>query len=138
MLIIHRVGLTARLFFENLLDHDHYLEWLLSSLEAASISALPIWLLMLGIYWDNIMRYRKRGRRLAEVLLEKLREVCMARFEGLLRLTNNRLQSQSRQDPFSNSIFDYLALSRDSPASIPRQWYFQIHGTDIKSWCWHA
>lgn len=70
--------MTARLFYENLLDHDLYLEWFLSSFEAASISTLPIWLLMLGIYWDHAMRYRKRGRRLAEVLLEKLREVCIA------------------------------------------------------------
>lgn len=76
MLMIHSVGLTARLFFENLLDHDHYLEWFLSSLEAASISGLPIWLLMLGIYWKDILRYRKRGRRLAEILLVKLRQVC--------------------------------------------------------------
>lgn len=69
------VGLTARLFFENLLDHDHFLEWFLTSFEAASISTVPVWLLMLGIYWNSIMRYRRRGRRLAELLLQKLRVV---------------------------------------------------------------
>lgn len=73
--MIYVVGLTARLFFENLLDHDNFLEWFLSSFEAASISTVPIWLLMLGIYWNNIMRYRRRGRQLAEILLEKLRQV---------------------------------------------------------------
>lgn len=69
------VGLTARLFFENLLDHDHFLEWFLSSFEAATLATTPVWLLMLGIYWNSILRYRRRGRRLAELLLEKLRQV---------------------------------------------------------------
>ena len=75
ILILHRVSLTSRLFFERLLDHDQYLAWFLLSLEAASLNTVPVWILMLGIYWNNIMRYRKRGRRLAEVLLEKLRQV---------------------------------------------------------------
>lgn len=72
----YRVGLTARLFFENLLDHDHFLEWFLSSFNSASLTTVPVWLLMLGIYWNNLVRYRRRGRRLAEILLEKLRQVC--------------------------------------------------------------
>lgn len=72
----YAVGLTARLFFENLLDHDHFLEWFLSSFDSASLTTVPVWLLMLGIYWNNLMRYRKRGRRLAEILLDKLSRVC--------------------------------------------------------------
>ena len=78
LLMAFRVRLTARLFFENLLDQDCYLEWFLSSLDTATADTLPIWLLMLGIYWDHLLRYRKRGRRLAELLLEKLRYVCIA------------------------------------------------------------
>lgn len=70
--------LTARLFFENLLDQDCYLDWYLSSLENASLDTLPIWLLMLGVYWDHLVRFRKRARRLAELLLEKLRQVSVA------------------------------------------------------------
>ncbi|KAJ5162359.1 hypothetical protein N7492_007751 [Penicillium capsulatum] len=79
----YAVGLTARLFFENLLDHDHFLAWFLSSFEAASLATVPIWLLMLGIYWKSIMRYRRRGRRLAEVLLEKLRQATEAKLDIL-------------------------------------------------------
>lgn len=70
-----RVSLTARLFFERLLDHDQYLGWFLTSLETSASNTVPVWLLMLGIYWNNIMRYRKRGRRLAELLLAKLQRV---------------------------------------------------------------
>lgn len=88
------VGLTARLFFENLLDHDHFLEWFLTSFEAASLATIPVWLLMLGIYWDNIMRYRRRGWRLAELLLEKLRQVRLCQLGCLRRqislIVNNR------------------------------------------------
>lgn len=80
ILILHSVSLTSRLFFERLLDHDQYLSWFLASLEAAPLNTVPVWLLMLGIYWNNIMRYRKRGRRLAEVLLEKLRLVRFLKF----------------------------------------------------------
>lgn len=79
----YAVGLTARLFFENLLDHDHFLEWFLSSFEAASMATVPVWLLMLGIFWNNLMRYRCRGRRLAELLLEKLRQATAAKLDPL-------------------------------------------------------
>lgn len=67
--------MTARLFHEHLLDHDYYIGWFLSCLEAAPVKTLPIWLLMLGIYWSNIMRYRKRGRRLTEILLQRQRQI---------------------------------------------------------------
>ena len=79
----YAVGLTARLFFENLLDHDHFLEWFLSSFEAASLVTTPVWVLMLGIYWKNLTRYRRRGRRLAEILLEKLRQTTEVKLEPL-------------------------------------------------------
>ncbi|KAJ5798126.1 uncharacterized protein N7503_007422 [Penicillium pulvis] len=79
----YAIGLTARLFFENLLDHDHFIEWFLSSFEAASIGTVPVWLMMLGIYWSSITRYRRRGRRLAELLLEKLRQATQAKREPL-------------------------------------------------------
>ncbi|OJJ43413.1 hypothetical protein ASPZODRAFT_146129 [Penicilliopsis zonata CBS 506.65] len=87
----YAVSLTSRLFFEHLLDHDHYLEWMLSSLEAASTNALPLWLLMLGIYWDNIMQYRKRGRRLTEILLQKLQQVTKSKQAGPLQPLVDRL-----------------------------------------------
>ncbi|KAJ5639766.1 uncharacterized protein N7484_007628 [Penicillium longicatenatum] len=79
----YAIGLTARLFFENLLDHDHFIEWFLSSFEAASIGTVPVWLMMLGIYWNSITRYRRRGRRLAELLLEKLRQATETKREPL-------------------------------------------------------
>lgn len=101
-LTLHSVSLTSRLFFERLLDHDQYLSWFLVSLEAAPLNTVPVWLLMLGIYWNNIMRYRKRGRRLAEVLLEKLRLVRSS-IPCLYFIANwrNRSSSQDNLQPWN-------------------------------------
>ncbi|CRG82980.1 Mediator of RNA polymerase II transcription subunit 12 [Talaromyces islandicus] len=72
--ITYAVRLAARLFFENLLDQDCFLDWYLSCLENSTLDATPVWLLMLGVYWESLARFRKRGRRMAEALLEKLRQ----------------------------------------------------------------
>ena len=69
--------LSARLFLEYLLDQDLFLEWFLSSLRASSLEKLPVWLSVLDVYGKSLSRYRKRGRRLAESLLEKLTVVYM-------------------------------------------------------------
>ncbi|KAI2675892.1 hypothetical protein CBS147355_6073 [Penicillium roqueforti] len=107
----YAVGLTARLFSENLLDHDHFLEWFLSSFEAASIVTIPIWLLMLGIYWKNIMRYRRRGRRLAELLLHKVRQATEAKLTQL--------------QPLIDRLFRFikkLVLDHTSSMILPNSW----------------
>ncbi|KGO71242.1 Mediator complex, subunit Med12 [Penicillium italicum] len=107
----YAVGLTARLFSENLLDHDNFLEWFLSSFEAASIGTIPVWLLMLGIYWNSIMRYRRRGRRLAELLLQKVRQATEARLTQLQPLID-RL----------SGFIKKLVLDHTSSMILPNSW----------------
>ncbi|CAI7575268.1 unnamed protein product [Penicillium glandicola] len=107
----YAVGLTARLFSENLLDHDHFLEWFLSSFEAASIGTVPIWLLMLGIYWNSVMRYRRRGRRLAELLLQKVQQATEAKLTQLQPLI----------DRLSRFI-KKLVLDHTSSMILPTSW----------------
>ncbi|KAL4786458.1 hypothetical protein BJX76DRAFT_365831 [Aspergillus varians] len=108
----YATSLTARLFFERLLDHDQYFTWFLSSLEGASLNMIPVWLLMLGIYWDSMLRYRKRGRRLAEVLLEKLRQITDFRRPTLLQPLADRLSSCVRK----------LVLEHTSSVILPNSW----------------
>ncbi|KAF9888423.1 RNA polymerase II mediator complex subunit [Aspergillus nanangensis] len=108
----YAVGLTARLFFERLLDHDQYLGWFLSSLEAAPLNTVPVWLLMLGIYWDKVMQYRKRGRRLAEALLEKLRQVSQPEYAMSLRPLVDRLSLYIKK----------LVLEHTSSVVLPSSW----------------
>ncbi|KXG45781.1 Mediator complex, subunit Med12 [Penicillium griseofulvum] len=112
----YAVGLTARLFSENLLDHDHFLEWFLSSFEAASIGTIPIWILMLGIYWNSIMRYRRRGRRLAELLLQKVRQATEAKLTQLQPLI----------DRLSRFI-KKLVLDHTSSMILPNSWEMYKH-----------
>ncbi|EEQ35258.1 conserved hypothetical protein [Microsporum canis CBS 113480] len=99
----YAMRLTGRLFMDQLLDQDTFLEWLLSSLQAASLDLLPVWLSTLGIYWKNLTNYRKRGRRLAQILLDKLAFVwfpyylsvsfCLPRTDGIYFQTLNNNQS---------------------------------------------
>ncbi|KAJ5738342.1 Mediator complex subunit Med12 [Penicillium malachiteum] len=109
----YTVGLTARLFFENLLDHDHFLEWYLSSLESATLVTTPVWVLMLEIYWGNITRYRRRGRRLAEILLEKLRQAAESKL----------LPLQPLIDRLSRFI-KKLVHEHTSSLILPNSWEF--------------
>ncbi|KKK24898.1 hypothetical protein ARAM_000132 [Aspergillus rambellii] len=104
--------LTARLFFERLLDHDQYITWFLASLESASLNVLPVWLLMLGIYWGCVLRYRKRGRRLAEILLEKLRQITQPRKPTSLQPLADRLSSYIKR----------LVLEHTSSVILPTSW----------------
>ncbi|KAL2816915.1 hypothetical protein BJX63DRAFT_441287 [Aspergillus granulosus] len=108
----YAASLTARLFFERLLDYDQYLTWFLTSLEGASLNMLPVWLLMLGIYWNSILRYRKRGKRLAELLLEKLLQVKEIRRPTLFQPLVDRLSCCIRK----------LVLEHTSSLILPSSW----------------
>lgn len=107
-----RVRLAARLFYEHLLDQDCYLDWYLSSMEGSSLDAFPIWLAMLSIYWESLVRFRKRGRRLAETLLEKLREATSSEFKMNLQPLIDRV-----------SLLVRRLCRESSPCLIlPRSW----------------
>ncbi|KAL2786575.1 mediator of RNA polymerase II transcription subunit 12 [Aspergillus keveii] len=108
----YAASLTARLFFERLLDYDQYFTWFLASLESASLNMLPVWLLMLGIYWNSILRYRKRGRRLAELLLEKLQQIKDIRRPSLFQPLVDRLSCCIRK----------LVLEHTSSLILPSSW----------------
>ena len=66
------VRLATHLYAEYLLDRDHYVEWLLSGLENSPQAKLPIWILVTQIYWKDLLKLRKSGRRLVTVLLSHL------------------------------------------------------------------
>lgn len=66
------IRLSTQLYTERLLDQDHFLDWLLLSLETTELDKLPIWLLLMKIYWQDLVAVRRRGRRLAETLLSHL------------------------------------------------------------------
>ncbi len=63
------IRLATHLYAEHLLDRDHYMEWLISSLENSHEAKLPMWLLLIQIYWKDILKLRRHGRRLATAML---------------------------------------------------------------------
>jgi mediator of RNA polymerase II transcription subunit 12 len=69
------VRLTYHLYIEQLLDHDHFLDWVMSSFECSSSDRLPLWLVHLQLYWRFLVYTRKRGRRLAEAVCNSLKQI---------------------------------------------------------------
>jgi hypothetical protein len=52
-----------------LLDREHYSEWLVSNLENSSEPRLPMWMLITQLYWKDLLKLRKYGRRLVTALI---------------------------------------------------------------------
>ncbi|KAL1851634.1 RNA polymerase II mediator complex subunit [Diaporthe australafricana] len=67
----YALRLATHLYAEHLLDREHYMEWLVSGLESCSQAKLPMWLLVTQIYWKDLLRLRKYGRRLVAALLHQ-------------------------------------------------------------------
>lgn len=91
---------------------------------------IPVWLLMLGIYWDSLLRYRKRGRRLAEVLLEKLRQVGRDDVQSRQQdMVNKEQITELRRpillQPLADRLSSYirkLVLEHTSSVILPNLW----------------
>jgi len=65
------------------------MEWLVHSLESTDQAKLPMWMLLTEIYWKDLLRLRKYGRRLVLTLVRHHHEVCgcFAGFGTALLLT---------------------------------------------------
>lgn len=57
------------MYAEQLLDREHYSEWLVSNFENSTDAKLPMWLLMTQLYWKDLLKLRKYGRRLVAALI---------------------------------------------------------------------
>jgi hypothetical protein len=66
-----RLRLATHLYAEHLLDREHYMEWLVSGLENCPQPKLPMWLLITQIYWKDLVKFRRYGRRLVTALLDQ-------------------------------------------------------------------
>lgn len=88
--IDYAIKLVSAFYSEGLLDRDEYLDWLVRTFTAASLATLPLWLIVVQIYWRDLITIGRRGRKLASALLEHLNLVIEMRnpaFEPLkLRL----------------------------------------------------
>ncbi|KAI1749282.1 transcription mediator subunit Med12 [Xylaria castorea] len=67
--VTYAIRLATHLYAEYLLDRDHYMEWLIASLENSNEAKLPMWLLLVQIYWKDMLKLRRHGRRLVTAML---------------------------------------------------------------------
>ncbi|CAG8959099.1 hypothetical protein HYFRA_00012962 [Hymenoscyphus fraxineus] len=74
--ITYAIRLAAHFYAEHLLDREHYMEWLVSSLENSPQTKLPLWILVTQVYWKDLLQYRKYGRRLSAALLNHFAETA--------------------------------------------------------------
>ncbi|KAF7867209.1 hypothetical protein EAF04_005292 [Stromatinia cepivora] len=90
--IYYAIRLAAHFHAECLIDREHYIDWILSSLEATSQPKLPIWLLIAQVYWEDILKYRRFGRRFTTTLLDRFSEAIQHPDSDILGPLNDRLR----------------------------------------------
>ncbi|RMZ87493.1 hypothetical protein DV736_g5280, partial [Chaetothyriales sp. CBS 134916] len=109
--IQYALRLATRLYLENLLDRDHYLDWVLKCFTLSTDEQLPSWLLVVHIYKQDIAKFRKRGRPLAEALLNKymkMRDLPYPMAQSLMKKLKDTIKN--------------IALLDSSCFLMPDQW----------------
>ncbi|KAH7057369.1 hypothetical protein B0J12DRAFT_775176 [Macrophomina phaseolina] len=116
----YTIRLASQLYTERLLDQDHYLDWLLTSLESTEVERLPIWFLMVQIYWQDIVALRRRGRRLTEALLLHLDSMESA----------DKVEAENPLILRSRRLITTLLMGHRNCMVIPRTWRKYRHFFD--------
>ncbi|ETI22853.1 hypothetical protein G647_06930 [Cladophialophora carrionii CBS 160.54] len=100
--IQYALRLTTRFYLENLLDRDHYLDWILRSLASADVGHTPFWLMVTHIYKQDLSQYRRKGSRLVEVLINKFCSLDKAQ-EPTIAPLRQKLRAAIRELLFARS-----------------------------------
>lgn len=112
----YAVKLATALYSEKLLDVDYYLDWIVSSLAESTMERLPIWIIITQIHWKDLTMFGRRGRRLAEGILEHLRSLNEAG-SSASALLKTRLQK----------MVTVLAVTNRGCLILPRTWQKYSH-----------
>lgn len=64
------------------------MDWLVSGLENSTQAKLPMWILITQIYWKDLLRLRRYGRRLVNALLGHLNTVSCSFIDPRAYLTD--------------------------------------------------
>ncbi|KAK5678378.1 RNA polymerase II mediator complex subunit, partial [Elasticomyces elasticus] len=111
MKMTYAAKLATAFYAERLLDADHYLDWIVSSFNEASMERLPIWIVMVQMFWKDLVGFLRRGRRLAEGVLERLHTIA----EGALDVDSTlKLRLQK--------LIAVLAVTNRGCLVIPATW----------------
>ena len=74
--ITYALQLATSLYKDHLLEEEHFLDWVLNNLETSVPERLFLWLLIASLYGPDLTACRRRGKRLAESLLNHAEKVC--------------------------------------------------------------
>lgn len=109
--IQYALRLVTRLYLENLLDRDHYLDWIVKTFGSAKLEAVPFWLMVIQIYKDDLTQFHKRGRKLAEAFL--------LRFDGIRK---SAIPAEIPLKQKLHHMLRRLLLSKPSSFLMPDRW----------------
>lgn len=109
--IQYALRLITRLYLESLLDRDHYLDWIVQSFASADIDHTPFWLMIVHLYKQDMSCHRRRGKKLAEALIDKYQSLEKPLGHAIVSL-KQRLREAIR----------WLLLSRPASFLMPDKW----------------
>ncbi|KAG8624532.1 hypothetical protein KVT40_007599 [Elsinoe batatas] len=72
------IRLVTALVDEDLLDREHFLNWITTSFTTSTLDLLPIWILIVQICWKHLTRVQVRGRHLGEAIMAQLSNLSSA------------------------------------------------------------
>ncbi|KAF1966910.1 hypothetical protein BU23DRAFT_559754 [Bimuria novae-zelandiae CBS 107.79] len=112
--ITYALQLAAHLFKEHLVEEDHFMDWILNSLESSTLERLFLWLLITCIpdYWANLVSSRRRGTRLAQSLLTHAEKIYTLGAEVRTTSVASLLES----------VITRVAISKSACLLIPNNW----------------
>ena len=96
--------LASRLYYDGLMERDHYLGWITDAVTTSELAKLASRLLLVSQHHGSLGNRRKFGRRLAEKLLDVLQLVAEGRhgaLEPLLSPVRHTLEQLSTSNPSS-------------------------------------
>ncbi|KAF2653975.1 hypothetical protein K491DRAFT_717612 [Lophiostoma macrostomum CBS 122681] len=110
--ITYALQLATSLYKDHLLEEEHFLDWVLKGLESCVPERLFLWLLIASLYGPDLAACRRRGKRLAESLLNHAEKIYEAEDEGK---TSSLLQ-------YLEKIILKLLTTSPTCMLLPRTW----------------
>lgn len=108
---------VVSLYHDNLLDRDHYLDWLAEGLVCAKLEHTQAWLILVNACRVDLLKYRKRIRDVTKHLLQVFSQARSQHAEPLLASVKSLLRRN--------------ALDQPTSLLAPDQW--QVHESAVRS-----
>ncbi len=127
--------MAEHLYSEHLLDQDHYLDWLIRSIEASDLDSIPIWLLVQQIHQQELLQYRQRGRRLARAVSGQLYRVSALNLRpnrNLNILTYLEAKLPMNRELYGSVLHQLVQLSRSILIAAPACFLWQDNWDQCK------